>query len=488
MKSSFNIKTNRVFTPLRKYGWLFTIMVGVGGLWFPKLGLLVILVILSLTTVSFFKGRFWCGNFCPHGSLFDSIVMHISNNKNIPSFLRSRVLAGLFFIFFGFSLSGKFIKIADSFGTLSYPDKAGYIFVTTYLMVIIVGGFLSLFVAPRTWCNFCPMGSIQTLSYKLGKRTGVSKKSDEKITIANTSMCHSCGKCARVCPMQLTPYLEFTDNNQFDNEACIRCSTCVANCPAGILSLSTEKESAEIVSNTSSEGYTDRVVIQSVIDEIRHFGDDVTEYTFKFQEPEVVHYKPGQFVLVKIQDKPKMFRAFSISSYHEDGRRLSITIKKVPGGYGSGIISGKFKLGDSVELEGPMGHELVLDKNADKVLLVAGGIGITPFRAMVKDIVENQEHIRSARLIYGVNNEKDFLYNDEFKEFEAQSDKFEYSQVVASDSAWSGEKGYVTDLIRKTDLTGYQIYMCGPDPMIEATLKTLKAMGANDEVVYYESA
>jgi len=488
MKSSFNIKTNRVFTPLRKYGWLFTIMVGVGGLWFPKIGLLVILVILSLTAVSFFKGRFWCGNFCPHGSLFDSIVMHISNNKNIPSFLRSRVLAGLFFIFFGFSLSGKFIKIAGSFGTLPYLDKAGYIFVTTYLMVIIVGGFLSLFVAPRTWCNFCPMGSIQTLSYRLGKRTGANVKSDEKITIASKSMCHSCGKCARVCPMQLTPYLEFTDNNQFDNEACIRCSTCVTNCPAGILSLNKEKDVPEIMKNTPAEGYENRIVIQSVIDEIRHLNDDVTEYTFKFQEPEVVNYKTGQFILVKIQDEPKMFRAFSISSYHKDGRRLSITIKKVPDGYGSEIISQKFKLGDRVELEGPMGHELVLDKDAEKVLLVAGGIGITPFRAMVKDIVENHDHIKSARLIYGVNTEKEFLYDDEFKNFENISGKFEYTQVVASDSTWSGEKGYVTDMLKKTDLTGYQIYMCGPNPMIEATLKSLKDMGANDEVIYYESA
>ncbi len=58
------IKTNRAFTTLRKYAWLFTVLVALGGLWEPKLGLLVILIMAGLTVTSFFKGRYWCGNVC----------------------------------------------------------------------------------------------------------------------------------------------------------------------------------------------------------------------------------------------------------------------------------------------------------------------------------------------------------------------------------------------------------------------------------------
>lgn len=242
MKTSCNIKTNRIFTPIRKYGWIFTLLVGIGGLWYPKLGLLVILIILSLLIMSFFKGRYWCGNFCPHGSLFDFIIMPVSGNKQIPSFLKSKIWVALFFIWFGFNMGRKILKISDTFGTLSYWDQLGYVFVTTYLMVIIVGGLLSLFVAPRTWCQFCPMGVMQKGSYKLGKLLGVNKHTDEKITITDKDMCHNCGKCSRVCPMQLTPYQEFSDKNQFDNEACIRCNTCVKNCTAGILTLNKQHE------------------------------------------------------------------------------------------------------------------------------------------------------------------------------------------------------------------------------------------------------
>lgn len=254
----FYIKTNRTFTFIRKNAWIFTILVAIGGLWFPKLGLLVIPIMVSLSVLSLFKGRYWCGNFCPHGSLYDSLLMKFSMNKKIPALFRSKITGILFFSWFGYSLAKKFIRVYPSFGSEQFADKLGFIFVTSYLMVLIVGGTLSLFISPRTWCQFCPMGVLQTFSYKLGKLLGVTRKRDQKITIARKEMCHNCAKCSRVCPMQLTPYQEFSDNNQFDDAKCIRCSTCVVNCPAGILSLNNEQAAVEIKTNTSIDGYEKR--------------------------------------------------------------------------------------------------------------------------------------------------------------------------------------------------------------------------------------
>ena len=225
--ASYYIKTNRAFTLIRKYGFIFTLLVAIGGLWFPKLGLLVIPVMIGLMLAAFFKGRYWCGNICAHGSLFDSLIMPISRNKKIPEFFKSKILGGVFFALFSYKLISKFIKVASIYGSISFFDKIGLIFVSSYLMVTILGGFLAIAFNPRTWCNFCPMGIIQRLSYKLGKIVGVTKITDEKITVAKTEMCHKCGKCARVCPMQLTPYSQFSDKNQFDDDVCIRCSTCV---------------------------------------------------------------------------------------------------------------------------------------------------------------------------------------------------------------------------------------------------------------------
>ena len=64
----------------------------------PKLGLLVIPVMLGLTMTSFFRGRYWYGNICVNGSLFDHVFGRISKKKAIPKFLKSPYLGwGIFY-------------------------------------------------------------------------------------------------------------------------------------------------------------------------------------------------------------------------------------------------------------------------------------------------------------------------------------------------------------------------------------------------------
>ncbi|OLS02612.1 4Fe-4S binding protein [Tissierella creatinophila] len=239
---NYYIKTNRIFSPLRNYGWLLTVLIAIGGLWEPRLGLIVVFIMAGLTISGFFTGRYWCGNICPHGSLFDRVLLPISRNKKIPEFIKSKPMILGFLVFFTFNFSRKLIEISKLWGSFAFLEKLGMLFSNTYLMVLIVGGFLAIFLNARTWCQFCPMGSIQKASHTFGKLLGVTKKTEKKITISNAELCRSCGKCAKVCPFQLSPYLEFSQENQFDNPNCIKCSTCVVNCPFGILSLSKQEE------------------------------------------------------------------------------------------------------------------------------------------------------------------------------------------------------------------------------------------------------
>ncbi len=238
------IKTNRIFNPVRKYGWIITVLVAIGGLWEPKLGLVVLLIMGGLIITSFFSGRYWCGNICPHGSLFDKIILPYSANKKIPEFFKSKIFFIPFFLFFMFNFTRKIIMILNSWGTYDILDKIGALFSNTYLVVMIAGGTLAIFVNSRTWCQFCPMGTMQKISLGLGRKLGIAKKTEKKITISDKSKCISCGKCSKVCPFQLSPYLEFSDKNQFDNINCIKCNTCVENCPLKILSLEKEDKSA----------------------------------------------------------------------------------------------------------------------------------------------------------------------------------------------------------------------------------------------------
>ncbi len=487
--TTFNIKAERTFTVIRKYGFLFTLFVAIGGLWEPKLGLLVIPVMLGLILFSFYKGRFWCGNVCAHGSLFDSLLFRFSRNKKIPAVFKSKWLSIGFLGIFSYKLISKFITVAGLYGSASFFDKMGLVFVSSYIMVTIVGGFLALVVAPRTWCNFCPMGVMQKMSYKLGKKVKVTTSTDEKVTAAQSEMCHKCGKCSRVCPMQLAPYTQFNGQNQFDDSNCLKCSTCVANCPAGILSINNEKVADILKEKISIAGYEDRQKIASQLIKIRELKDDIIEYTFEFMDDKEVHYKAGQFILVKIQESPEMFRAYSISSYNEDNKRLSVTIKKMADGFGTEHIYSHFRVGDTIELEGPLGHELVIDKNQKKVLLVAGGIGITPFIPIVTDILKTDNQIKKVTLVYGANTESEMIYTDEFEALKALDDRFELVPVIAFDDNWQGEKGFVTDYFKKmNDIDEHKIYMCGPPPMVNAAMGLFEKMDLKRNKIFYESA
>lgn len=485
--NSFFIKTNRIFSPLRKWSWLFLLIVAFGGLWFPKLGLLMIPIMIALPIIGFSKGKYWCGNICPHGSLFDQYIMPLSSNRKIPAWAKSRVTMSLGFAWFMYMLSIRLIKVAVLWGTISFWDRLGFIFVMNYFVVTVVGTTLAFFINPRTWCNFCPMGTVQKLFYKLGKFLGLSKYFDEKVTIASKEMCHSCGKCSRVCPMQLTPYTEFNDINQFASEACIRCSTCVVNCPAGILSLDKEETAIRIKEEVILDGYEHIQMVPSVINQIRDLGNEVKEYTFKIKGHKL-EYIPGQFILVKILDTPITYRAYSISGYDKETNELRVTIKKAPNGYGTGIIFNTFKKGDKVELKGPMGNELIVDKQAKKVIFVAGGIGITPFVPMAESMVTALKCEKEVHLVYGVNKADEFLYEDSFDSLEDKCSKFAVNKVVAFDPSWKGKKGFVTDVLKEIDVTDSKVYICGPKPMITPTIRTLKDLGVKEEDIYYESA
>ena len=489
MEKYYNIKTNRIFTPVRKHAWIFIPVVAVGGLWYPKLGLLIIPMMLALMVTGFFKGRYWCGNICPHGSLFDRFIMPFSLNKQFPKFFKSKIVISLMFVWFMYMFGKRIYSVSRIWGTVSFLDKFGFIFVVNYLITTVLGTAFSLLIAPRSWCKVCPMGTIQGLSYKAAKKTNSNIKTDELVTVEAVEKCQSCAKCARVCPMQLDPYLSFNpETNQIEDERCIKCGTCVYNCGSNLLSLATKDNAERITTEADLSGFEHRQVIKAVISSVKTLKDDTIEYTFSFITPEKIDYKAGQFIMVRIKEEPVMYRSYTISSFNEDGRSLSITVKKVNKGYGTHIIFDQFKLGDKVTLEGPLGHELIVDKQAENLLFVAGGIGITPFIPLIKDIMQESGNVKKMTLVYGVNKEDEFLYEEQYKELESMCHRLELIKVVANDENWAGHKGFVTDVIKDLEVSDRKVYMCGPKPMIDATVKTLKQKNVPEKNIFAESA
>jgi polyferredoxin len=104
-------------------------------------------------------------------------------------------------------------------GTNGIVDKVGMVFVTICILTTSVAILFGVAIAPRAWCSFCPMGTLQ--------RTLGGKKFQLKV---EREMCIDCGKCQKVCPMQLPV------NEILEKPDCIKCARCVEACPKEALS------------------------------------------------------------------------------------------------------------------------------------------------------------------------------------------------------------------------------------------------------------
>lgn len=197
------------------YLGIIVLIVSLGGLWYPVLGYFMILVFAAIFLSSPLRGRWFCGNLCPRGSLVDFWISKISKKKKIPSTLRSLwIRLPIFFVLMGFMV----YRITNIFGSLDTFRKIGMVFVTMCLVTTAIAVLLGSYLNPRAWCSFCPMGTAQRL---LGRNRYQLKLTEEK--------CVKCNKCEKVCPMQLKVH-----ENEIKLD-CIKCGRCISVCPKNAL-------------------------------------------------------------------------------------------------------------------------------------------------------------------------------------------------------------------------------------------------------------
>lgn len=197
------------------YLGILVLIVSIGGLWYPALGYFMLFVFAAIFLSSPFRGRWFCGNFCPRGSLVDFWISKVSKKKKIPDTLRSFWLR---LPIFGLLMGFMTYRIASVIGTLNTFEKIGMIFVTMCLVTTAIAVLLGTYLSPRAWCSFCPMGTAQNL---LGGKKYQLKLSKEK--------CITCRKCEKICPMQL----EIRNNDAKPD--CIKCGRCITACPKAAL-------------------------------------------------------------------------------------------------------------------------------------------------------------------------------------------------------------------------------------------------------------
>ena len=200
--------------------WILLVYLVVG-YFYPVIGFLAVICMIAPVAFAVRKGRWWCGNACPRGNFYDRVLAKYSPHKPIPAFVRTKGFR-IFMVMF----------IITMFGILMYRawgdcNDMGRVFWTIILITTIVGVALSFINAPRTWCSFCPMG---TLSAWVSPRSGRLPDNYRRI-IVGEKCTTKCKLCSAVCPMLLTPYESRNDGNGFLHPDCIKCGRCIKGCP-----------------------------------------------------------------------------------------------------------------------------------------------------------------------------------------------------------------------------------------------------------------
>lgn len=181
------------------------------------------------------------------------------------------------------------------------------------------------------------------------------------------------------------------------------------------------------------------------------------------------HYTAGQFIELRLphnnRDKRGDKRWFTLSSAPTEDL-LAITTKLADqDGSSFKAALRNLKPGAELDMAAPMGDFVLPKDPAIPVIFVAGGIGATPFRSMIKAYLDNGDK-RDITLIYGANSRGEVAFLDVFKQlgknFLPVVGKPLSAELILS-LADPGESAYV--------------YLSGPEPMVEALQKDLRDAG-----------
>lgn len=231
---------------------------------------------------------------------------------------------------------------------------------------------------------------------------------------------------------------------------------------------------------------------------VREMAPDCKTFTLVPDEERgttsLAYFGAGKYLTVfeTINDMP-ITRAYSISSSPKDSLegKYTLTIKRVEGGLMSQYILDTWEVGTKVEVSAPSGNfEYQPLRDAETVICVAGGSGITPFLSMANAVADGDEDFKLV-LLYGSRNYDNILFRDELAELEKKCDKIKVVHVLSDESKEikGTEKGFITaELIKKYAPADaeYSVFLCGPQQMYAFVDKELEKLALPRKFVRHE--
>lgn len=215
-------------------------------------------------------------------------------------------------------------------------------------------------------------------------------------------------------------------------------------------------------------------------------GRTPTAMTLRMEKPDGFAFHPGQWGYFSLQtEKDPVSRSLSFSSSPTEPH-LEFTKRLSQSDFCQALRA--LKPGDELSFSGPMGN-LVYEGGLDKVTFLAGGIGITPIRSILKNAMDHAIPGQKY-LIYGNLNVEETAFAEEIADWQKKDAGLEVIHVLNDPpEGWSGYTGYIsTRIIEESvpDLADQTFYVSGPPPMVNAVLANLDELGIHRDRILKE--
>ena len=213
-----------------------------------------------------------------------------------------------------------------------------------------------------------------------------------------------------------------------------------------------------------------------------------------FEKPEGFEFKPGQFANFTLDsvittDPGGTTRSLSIASApHEKDLVVAMRMRDT----GFKRIANALPIGAPFLVEGPYGNLILHKDGARTAVFLAGGIGITPFRSMIRHATK----VGSAHrifLFYSIRRLEEAAFLNELREIQELNPRFTFTPTITHPDGiphhWQGEVGHITELMLRSWIPDFQdpiFYIAGPPGMVAGMQEMLAVAGASDDNIRAE--
>ncbi|WP_181446852.1 globin domain-containing protein [Streptomyces sp. NTH33] len=215
-------------------------------------------------------------------------------------------------------------------------------------------------------------------------------------------------------------------------------------------------------------------------------GFDIAVLTLRLDQP--MAYLAGQSVMVEVPTLPSTWRSFTPANAPRADGTVELHVRAVDGGLVSPALVYGLRQGDVLRLGAPVGNRLTLRPSRGRdLVLIAGGTGLAPLRALVEEIAQHGPQ-RRVDLFVGARDTHGLYDLPALRQLAQAHPWLRVTPLVGADAGTFDNRSLAGPVLRAAAWRGCSFYVCGSPAMVSATVRDLADAGIPHDLLHFEDA